>query len=343
MVMDEYKTLQPIFKQLTEKCSSLLKELLEEKHIDYHAITFRTKDPKSFAKKMDNIKYSNPLKEITDLAGIRIIAYVEDDVSKICDVIRENFTIDLTNSLNKGDDLGIDKVGYRSIHFVCSISKARAQLPEYTKFADLKFELHVRTILQHSWAEIEHDKDYKFTWELPNEIKRRFKLAAGTLELIDREFNQLSREIDLYAKDVRNKTERDELDIEINSTSLKQFLTTKYEKEIANNLITPNFHDSDGESWVIEELRDFGIRTLNDLNKILPPNYSEVIDSLECIGSNFLGLTRDAMIIHDHKKYFNQSYKGNWRGMNKKDYQLLEHYGVNVTAIQEELDDFVSI
>ncbi len=62
---------------------------------------------------------------------------------------------------------------------VAEIKDDRIILPEYQKFKDKKFEIQIRTILQHAWAEIEHDRDYKFTGELPINIKRRFRILAG--------------------------------------------------------------------------------------------------------------------------------------------------------------------
>jgi ppGpp synthetase/RelA/SpoT-type nucleotidyltranferase len=63
---------------------------------------------------------------------------------------------------DKSRNLGTNRIGYRTIHLVVSLSNTRTILPEYSEFDDLKFEIQLRTILEHAWAEIEHDRNYKF-------------------------------------------------------------------------------------------------------------------------------------------------------------------------------------
>ena len=208
IAINEFVRIRPQYQRLANKVALIVEELLELRKINFHAVTFRAKTVESFTEKIKKPKYKDPLNDLTDLAGIRIIGYVEDDVKQICQIIEELFDFDPNNSLDKSVELGVDKVGYKSVHYVCSLSKERIELPEYERFRNLKFEIQIRTILQHSWAEIEHDKNYKFSGELPPEIQRRFKLVAGSLELADREFNQLSSDIDKYAKSVKMSTEK---------------------------------------------------------------------------------------------------------------------------------------
>lgn len=329
----QYIKLRPTFKLLGEKIASIIVEVLDINNINYHAVSNRSKTIESFSKKIDNPKYSEPLEQLTDLAGIRIVAYVEDDVKQICKIIEGLFEIDKTNSLDKGKELGEDKVGYKSVHFIGELSEDRTILPEYERFKSLKFEIQVRTILQHSWAEIEHDKNYKFSGELPTEIKRRFRLLAGTLELADREFNQLSIEIDSYSKDVKEKTEKGEFNIPLNSTSLKQFLLTRFN----SSFVEGTFNGSEYESQIIDELNTFGIDTIYDLNEIIPNN---ILTNLEKSNNktNLLGLTRLILIIKDHEKYFEKSYRGDWKNFISTEKQFLEYYNIDVDDFKQIFD-----
>ena len=115
-----YTTNRYLFKQLSNKVSIILTELLELNGIRVHAIFNRAKDIESFKEKIKDPKYTNPKEQITDLAGIRIICYVESDIPKICKVIEDNFDIDPENSGDKSKLLGTDKVGYKSVHYVSS-------------------------------------------------------------------------------------------------------------------------------------------------------------------------------------------------------------------------------
>ena len=335
--INKYITLYPRYKQLSQKIAIVIQEVLEIEGINFHAVTSRAKEIESFSKKIEKPKYNDPFNQITDLAGIRVISYVEDDVQVIGQIIERLFTVDTKNSLDKSHELGTDKVGYKSVHFICELPKSRTKLLEYSRFKGLKFEIQVRTILQHSWAEIEHDKNYKFSGELPDDIKRRFKLLAGTLEMADIEFNRLSKEIDDYSLKVREKTEKGELEIPINSTSLKQFLITRFKNEIDNNLLEPNFNGSDNELIVIKELNDFGLTSLSDLDKIIPSKLIEELNEIHENGTNFIGLIRNILLVSDYKKYFQKSYQNDWAHFSPISDFLFENYNLKLEDLESEM------
>ena len=46
---------------------------------------------------------------------------------------------------------------------ILRFSDARCQLVEYQRYRDIKFEVQIRTALQHAWGEIEHGLGYKPT------------------------------------------------------------------------------------------------------------------------------------------------------------------------------------
>lgn len=76
--------------------------------------------------------------------------------------MHDEFSIDEGNSGNKADMLETDKVGYLSVHYFLKLNNKRLALSEYKGYKGLKCEVQVRTLLQHAWAEIEHDRNYKF-------------------------------------------------------------------------------------------------------------------------------------------------------------------------------------
>ncbi|UFH60034.1 GTP pyrophosphokinase [Sulfurovum mangrovi] len=296
---------RPIYKRLAEKVESLLSEVFEMQNISYHIITSRVKELESVKGKISKGKYDNPQEQIQDYAGIRIITYVEDEVAKVCKVIEDIFDIDTGNSTNKSEELGIDKVGYKSIHFIASLDKLRLELPENKQYTGKYFEIQVRTILQHAWAEIEHDRNYKFTGKLPPEIGRRFKILSGVLEMADREFNNISNEIDLIAKNTSENTAKGFLNIPISSTTLNQFLLTRFKElfEGKGNLLIPS---TDAE--IITELEMFGLNTLEDINKLITDKFENAIKILSDKQRQIYetGLIRRILIVTDPDKYFNE-------------------------------------
>ena len=198
-----------------------------------------------------------------------------------------------------------------------------------------EFEIQIRTILQHAWAEIEHDRNYKFSGELPEDIQRRFKLVAGSLELADKEFDRLATDIDLLNVLVEKGTKEGNLDFEINTTTLKQFLATKFDVLIPH-LIQPIFPTPESEIEILEELKKFGLKNLNDLNNIIPKDFISAMKSSENNSSNFLGILRWIMISNDWKKYFEHAYNYRWSPINLDIRSILAHYKVPTDYIKKK-------
>jgi len=317
------------YEKLSNRVEAIITDILDEKGIEHHIINSRTKTISSFSKKISNSKYRNH-SDLTDLAGIRVITYVEDSIPHICKIIEENFKIDKENSLDKGKNLGLDKVGYKSVHFVAELPDSRVKLTEYKKFNKLKFEIQIRTILQHSWAEIEHDRNYKFDGRLPSSIQRRFKLLAGLLELADNEFNSISNEIDSYSNEVKSKTELGDLEIPINSTSIKEYFNHKF-SNIPQDQINKDILGED----TIEEIINYGIVRLKDLYNItagnLEANYIEIDQNL-----THTGIVRDILLMNDSKRYFDYSYNEDWAFNTTEDeFKIFKKYGISTETIHK--------
>jgi ppGpp synthetase/RelA/SpoT-type nucleotidyltranferase len=222
-----YKSEQALYEGLTNVVHYLLESLIRNAKIDYLSVTSRTKSIESVLEKMDRKEYDKPTQEIMDFAGIRVITFIDSDVRKVCDLIKGSFKVHESNSLDKLDELGIDRFGYRSVHFVCELGDDRTRLPEFSLYENRRFEVQVRTALQHAWAEMEHDRNYKFSGVLPTPLQRRLHFLAGVLEMVDREFVSIAAEVDQYAEEVSKKTQSGDLDVEINTTSLLQYLPEK--------------------------------------------------------------------------------------------------------------------
>ncbi|HEY9271520.1 hypothetical protein [Achromobacter sp.] len=287
--------------RLTETIAPLVKTILVDANIPFLAVAGRTKSRKSVEQKCKVKNYSNPEEELTDLSGIRVIVYVESDVARAVSLIRSAFRVDEENSIDKDKLLSVREAGYRSVHLICDIGPDREALKEYSGLAALKFEIQVRTVLQHAWAELEHDKNYKFQEGLPEDMQRQLYLHAGLLELADRGLDRLSQEIDQYAESLREKAEKGDLSSKIDAVSVVQFVERwaaehgAHLEEISHPERMPD---------LLEELDAFGIETLSDLNGIIPPGYAEQFpgSERERSGSNVFSVVRDWLLIKDAPK-----------------------------------------
>lgn len=224
----EYRKKHPTYKEFASRLKDLLTSLLKTEN--YHLIECRAKTPESFCEKITrkNNKYKNPLDEITDKIGLRVIVYYPKDVEKVVNVIRENFRIDEPNSFNAKDKLDDNSFGYLSTHLVVTINNDRKKLPEWKEYTDLKAEIQIRTVLQHAWAAISHELEYKKDHDIPSIMKRPLYRMASLIELADEEFERINIEHGKVRKAIANKEKIDDIEIyeEINLDSLKNFIET---------------------------------------------------------------------------------------------------------------------
>lgn len=331
-----YKENEDILHRMSIKIRNTIEEILIAEKIPYSSVTSRKKNLQSLCHKAEKDKYKNPVEEIQDIVGIRIVAYVESDVERICRIIEKSFYIDTENSEDKKTKLGTDKVGYRSVHYVAKLDEKRSSLQEYKLFKDLCFEIQVRTLLQHTWAEIEHDRNYKFSGSLPDEIKRKFSLIAGSLELLDNQFDSIANEMDEYAKEVSEKTKVGNIEgISIDGTSLRKYLMNKFDDKIGVTISNKFGPDNKGEKTIIDELYNFGIITLKDLDNLINKHIDKNLDEIE---TNFLGILRTYMMVEDSKKYFEKSWKRKWLYIGYKKVKMISKYNVDIENDLNEYD-----
>jgi putative GTP pyrophosphokinase len=138
-----YEENRPKYVLLARKVEGIIKENLEQKRIQYHSVTSRPKSLENFKNKAQSEKYDDPINQIKDMAGIRVITYLESDVTKVAGVIRRLFDIDKDDSLDQSQLLGSDKLGYRSVHYVATFNKRGVDYPNInpTKICLSKFRL----------------------------------------------------------------------------------------------------------------------------------------------------------------------------------------------------------
>ena len=256
-----------------EDLASIVKRIFEEtlnrRNIKVHSVQARAKEPSSFGKKAaqpsevdpTKPKYPHPLEQITDLAGIRVITYFPSTLAEIDRMLADEFRI--VERSDKGAALiEEDRFGYQSIHYLVKFIPRRSRLPEYELFADAIAEIQVRTILQHAWAEIEHDIQYKSASVIPTEIRRRFMALAGMLEIADREFQAIQDADKQLTQEARSRVAGGQLSqVEITPDALKAFLDKKLG---ADGRMSEFSYD-----WTARLLKRLGFRTLEQVERCI--------------------------------------------------------------------------
>ncbi|MFE9248698.1 GTP pyrophosphokinase family protein [Streptomyces sp. NPDC007088] len=200
---NDYEEFAEPLRSYAPALESLMRELLLSRGIQIHYVRSRVKAKASTIRKLeDPAKNYTGISDLTDMLGVRIVTYFPDDVDRVADVIEREFEIDEENSIDKRALLDPDRFGYLSLHFIARLKSPRIELAEYTRFKEFVFEVQVRSILQHAWAEIEHDLGYKSSSALPPEIKRRFSRVAGMLEVADDEFQAIRDDLAAHQRKI---------------------------------------------------------------------------------------------------------------------------------------------
>ena len=309
-----------IYSAFTRLLQVTVQRLMRAAGIQYLSVASRPKSVPSFVEKMTRKEYTST-DEVTDLAGIRVITFIESDAAAAAELLRRSFIPHPEKSLDKSEELGDSQVGYRSIHLICELGTDRVNLTEYKPFKGLLFEVQIRTVLQHAWAEIDHDRGYKFSGVLPRNLRRRLNLLAGQLELADMEFSRLALDVDAYSAELQRRNKLGDLDVDLSSASLDGYLARL---AIIHSL--PPIKKSDPASFaeVIDELHRFGIANLKDVNQLMSPDFlAELKTPKET--STQIGFLRRAMMYSDIDKYFTDAWRGAWKSMMRSSRVMMTH------------------
>jgi ppGpp synthetase/RelA/SpoT-type nucleotidyltranferase len=226
-IVEVYRRDRPLYEAFTNSIDHLLLTLMKDRGIHHFSLEKRTKSEESLEEKIGREdkhgKYKS-INHVTDLSGIRIIAYLKEECDEICGMIEDCFNVDRENSIDKSKASFDDRFGYRSTHYVVSFDESRTALPEFSKFRDLKCEIQIRTLLQHTWAAIDWRFRYKNDNEAPGELRRRLYRISALLEAADDDFSFVSEKLAEIKKLYSDKVSSGDLEIQFNADSYAAFV-----------------------------------------------------------------------------------------------------------------------
>ena len=287
----------PHLEKLEKIVLDLLQNGLVESGIKTLPIQHRIKEVESAVQKFQRKNYTHPLNEMTDCLGVRIIAFLNSDLSTIEEKVREIFSVDERNSINKREIQEVNQVGYRSSHIVATLGEQRQNLPEYRNLCTLPFEIQIRTILEHAWSEIEHGQQYKAVQALPKPLQRRLNIVSGNLELLDRELSQIAHETRQYMEDIENRED----DISNDAISASSIIAICLAFGKTHAIKIEEAHDDDYD-LLIEELNKFGIKSVIELRELIEAvPIQRYPRNLDYDHIPIFGLVRTAMAMRNPK------------------------------------------
>ena len=266
-ILQEYRDNLPLLNKTADEVRASLRKAMDDAGLIIAALECRVKTEHSLAGKLElkGSKYAS-LGDLTDIIGLRVITFYIDDVDKVASAVERLFTVDWENSVDKRKLHDIDSFGYLSLHYICS-----------TPGCPYRFEIQMRTVLQHAWANMNHDTGYKSGVEIPTRYRRDMSRIAGMLELIDDEFSRIRTEINDYRRRVQALVASGNLaDVALDGDSFRSFLAIEPFKNLNRKIAAVNQAEIQDVSLLqfLPVFKGMGFKTLGDIENLIK-QYSE--------------------------------------------------------------------
>ncbi|PFA66387.1 GTP pyrophosphokinase [Bacillus sp. AFS015802] len=208
--MNHWEQFLAPYKQAVDELKIKLKGMrgeyeLHNTHSPIEFVTGRVKPIASILDKANKkgIKLSNIGTELQDIAGLRMMCQFVEDIHVVVEKLRSrrDFTI-----IEERDYVTHKKQsGYRSYHVVIDY-------PVQTIHGEknILVEIQIRTLSMNFWATIEHSLNYKYSGQIPEQIRHRLQSAAEAAFRLDEEMSLIREEIQEAQVIFTNKKEKDQ-------------------------------------------------------------------------------------------------------------------------------------
>lgn len=178
---------------LADRLERFIVEMLDGvEHID--RVSVRAKSIDRFLKKSDkknndgSSKYTDPLTQVQDQVGARIVCFYLSDVKTIEHVVQK-YLRPIESKLVIPESEA--EFGYFGKHYILFIPDDVLVADQHPKF----FELQIKTLFQHAWSEAEHDLAYKPKGQLPPDMNRKIAFTAAQAWGADMIFDEISSNV----------------------------------------------------------------------------------------------------------------------------------------------------
>jgi len=294
----EYVSHLVAWRSLEEEVVFTINEAVGARAIKIHLIESRIKDLESFVGKAADKNYKDPIEDMVDIVGVRVVVLFKSNLEDIDNIIYNEF--DVISKNDKADDAN-SALGYRSIHYVCEINQSNSG-PRYDKILGLKFEIQVRTICMHAWAAVSHYLDYKGDWDVPKDLKGSLQALSGVFHVADSQFEQFFSAREKYHLSISDK-EFSQSEEGINLESLSSYLEKKFPKRdsVDKVKISPFVH----------ELRELDVRSFKALDDMINAGAKDLMEVEKKGGNRYssLGAARVSLGLVS-QEYRNMKYDG---------------------------------
>lgn len=322
----EYHATHPSYEKLEKSLERDLTTLLDEAGINVLSIESRIKKFDSFWSKTQLEHYNNPLEEVKDICGLRIICYYPSDLEPVCEVLDDGFEV--IEYEDKADSMEADKFGYLSRHVIVTPQRHRLRTRNYRGLDGLKAEIQVRTIFQHAWAELSKELAYKKKEDVPSLLQRRLSRLSAMLENADEEFDELHTAKVDYGRSVSQEAESGQLDVslELNIDSLAALLDFRFSASVRNAELTSHLL---GVLNSLDMSMGELLKALDTVDHFLPGVQAQLVKEL----GGWYG-TRPAMVLTALALTNDQYWQESLPHMNRGEIRIIDGWRASLSEIR---------
>lgn len=204
--VDSWKTIMFLYNAALKEVGTKLEILNDEfQHVHRYNpiehIKTRIKTPESIVKKLKKNGFEtsieNMVKNIHDIAGVRLICSFTSDIYRLAEMIGNQSdlkVISIKDYIKNPKDSG-----YKSFHMLVTV-------PIYLSdsVVETKVEIQIRTIAMDFWASLEHKIYYKLEGQAPESISHELKECADMVAELDDRMLALNERIQKLIDDEEN-------------------------------------------------------------------------------------------------------------------------------------------
>ena len=142
----------------------------------------------------------------------------------------------------------------------------------------------MRTLLQHAWANMDHDTGYKSGVEIPKRYLRNMSRLAGMLELVDDEFSKIRIELTDYRRRVQALVRSGNLDeVPVDGDTFRSYLELGPFDQLNKRIASMNQAEIQEVPLMpyLAVFKGIGLKTLGDIATIIK-DYSEGAYQIAC-------------------------------------------------------------
>jgi putative GTP pyrophosphokinase len=235
----------------------IIEDSIRRHKIPINSVVSRIKENESISRKVQSKGIKDPVNELNDIVGIRVICLLRKDLTRLQSLISNSFEVMSID--NKVENSEVSMFGYQSVHFIVKIRDEYAG-PRYDGIKNIDFEIQVRTVAMDAWASISHHLQYKSEDDVPVELKKDFYALSGLFHLADSQFEIFYRAKTGHDRELETKFYSGKLDaITTSVDNLALYLSDRFP---GRNHVS-KYHLSE----YVQQLKNLGYETIGNIDR----------------------------------------------------------------------------